>query len=304
MIAGVGPALMDYIHKIEDFPNKGEHSIVKATFVFPGGAAANVIHGLAKFGMRCKFFTTLGEDLDSKLWLNEFEKLGVSTKYKVTHKQIGKAVIYVDKSGERTFFIHPNSAGILTLSLKKKDLNNMNWIYLDPFPAKDSFKFHLKIAKTAKKITCNVILNPGMPYASLGLSKLSKLLNLTDILFISSDELKKLNCDAKDLLDFTKLVIVTLGKKGSIALTRDGSFFMPAFKVKKVVDTTGAGDAFAAGFLYAYIKGCKIKQCLKIGSFTAAYNIQRFGARNFPEKSKIDSKLKGKININNQIKKS
>ncbi len=294
MFAGVGPALVDYIYKIDYFPNPGGHCIVKTCFKSPGGAAANVIYGLAKFGLKCKFFTTLGEDCDSVIWMKDFEKLKIEVKYKVTHKEIGKAFIYVDKSGERTFFIIPNSAGVPDIKIRKKDLLNINWIYLDPFPSKDSFKMHLTIAKKAKKSNCRVILNPGMAYVSLGIDKLSKLLNYTDIMILSSAELEKLDCDKKELSKFVNLLVITLGDKGSLAITNNKEVFVPAFKVKNVVDTTGAGDAFASGFLYAYTKGYNVKACLEIGNFTAAYNIKNFGARNFPEKSKIDRRLKRK----------
>ncbi len=288
MIAGIGPALVDHIHRIENYPPPGGHAVVKSSMVMPGGAAGNVIFGLSKFGVDCRFYTTVGEDDDAELYISSLEKNGVDVRYAVSHHETGKCNIYVDENGERTFFVHPNAAGRIILQISDSELEEIDYLYLDPFPAKESFEFHLDIARRGKRRGCGVIINPGFPYTSLGLETLSKILVYCDIVFMSKDEMK--NFSVKDLQNRVKLLVITLGKDGSMAFAGEEEYYAKAFEIE-VVDTTGAGDAFAAGFIYSYLKGLDIETCLKSGNFVASKNVQYFGARNFPEKKELDSFL-------------
>jgi fructokinase len=81
------------------------------------------------------------------------------------------------------------------------------------------------------------------------------------------------------LKNINKLVIITRSEKGSIAIQKGNVFTCESHKVNNVVDLTGAGDLFASGFLKEYVKGSKIYECLKLGSYAAAQIIQKIGAR-------------------------
>ncbi|AGK61923.1 Sugar kinase, ribokinase family [Archaeoglobus sulfaticallidus PM70-1] len=291
MIAGFGPALVDYTHLIDKYPPAGGHAIVRKTERFAGGAAGNVIFGLSKLGLRCRFYTTLGEDDDSRFYLSEMRSAGVEVVYTISHRYAGKCDIYVDPSGERTFFVHPNSAGIINLDVSSEDFKEIDYVYLDPFPAEMSFEFHLSVAKKARKENCCVMINPGFPYISLGFKRLKELLKYCDIVFMSRDELEAIDASTGDFLEYVEILVVTMGKEGSSAYTRDKRFFERAFEVK-TVDTTGAGDAFAAGFIYAYTKGYDLEKCLKTGNYVASVNVQKVGARNFPDRTELDKFLK------------
>ena len=283
MIAGIGPALVDYIYTIDEFPQRGGHAIVKGFVRMPGGACANVIAGLSSFGVKCRFYSTIGRDEDAEFFVKSME--GVDLRLKVTHDLTGRVEVYVDRDGERTFFVHPNASGIVDLDLE--GLEEVDQIYLDPFPAEDSFEVQLKVARKAKELRKYVILNPGYPYTKLGFERLKELLEHTDMLILSEPELRCLGVSEEDLLRYVDVVVVTLGSKGSKAVTKDGTYYQPAFRVEKVVDTTGAGDAFSAGFLYGFLKSLPMDLCLKLGNFVASYNIQRYGARNFPPKESL-----------------
>ncbi|RLI83706.1 carbohydrate kinase family protein [Archaeoglobales archaeon] len=285
MIAGIGPALVDHIYRIENYPPPGGHAVVKSSTVMPGGAAGNVIFGLSRFGVECRFYTTVGEDDDAKFYISSLEGNGVDVRYSVSHPETGKCHIYVDEKGERTFFVHPNAAGRINLKITDADLRDVDYLYLDPFPTEGSFEFHLDIARRGKRLGCKVIINPGFPYISLGFETLSQILDYCDIVFMSKDEIKDFS--VRDFQNRVGLLVITLGKDGSMAFTREEKYYAEAFDVE-VVDTTGAGDAFAAGFIYAYLNGFDIETCLKSGNFVASKNIQHFGARNFPEKEEVD----------------
>jgi ribokinase len=284
MIACVGPALIDYIHEVDEYPPLGGHAVVKSTSIMPGGAGGNVVYGLSKLGLKCRFYTTLGEDVEAELYLEDMKRVGVEVRYSISHRETGKCHIYVDKRGERTFFVHPNAAGRINLEIENEELEELDYLYLDPFPSKQSFDFHLDVAKRAKEAGCEIIINPGFPYISLGLQRLMELLNYCDLVFASKDEIGDL--PIQEIQSRVKLLVITLGKEGSTAYSGGRRYFARAFEVK-AVDTTGAGDAFAAGFIYAYLGGFDVESCLKAGNFAASKNVQKLGARNFPEREEM-----------------
>ncbi len=286
MIAGVGPALVDHIYAIDEYPERGGHAIVKGFIRMPGGACANVIAGLANFGVRCRFYSTVGRDEDARFFAESMK--GVELRLKVTHDLTGRVDVYVDRHGERTFFVHPNASGIVELDIGEEDYEDVDYFYLDPFPSERSFEVHLEIARNAKEHGKFVILNPGYPYTKLGFERLRELLEFTDMVIISEPEFRSLNVSEEEMLKLVDFLVITLGSRGSKAVTRDGEFYQPAFKVEKVVDTTGAGDAFSAGFLYGFLKSLPLEVCLKLGNFVASYNIQHYGARNFPSREEVD----------------
>ena len=286
MIAGIGPALVDYIYKIDNYPIKGGHTVIKNFIKMAGGAAANVICCLASLGVKCRFYSTIGRDDDAKFFTESMKD--VDLRLNITHSYTGKVHIYVDKDGERTFFVQPNASGVVNLNINEDDYKEIDYFYLDPFPTQKSLDIHVDIAKKAKEYSKTVILNPGYPYTSLGFEKLSKLLKFTDVVIMSKDEFDMLNVKEEDILQYVDILVITLGEMGSKAVTKEREYYQPAFKVK-VVDTTGAGDAFSAGFIYGLMKNLSLDLCLKIGNYIASYNIQYYGARNFPSKKEVES---------------
>jgi ribokinase len=285
MIAGVGPILVDHLYSIDKYPERGGHAIVKKLLKVPGGAVANVMYGLSSFGVKCRLYSTIGEDADAEFLIKSMENVGVELRLNVTHSKTGRVDVYVDKDGERTFFVHPNAAGNASVIMKPSDYKEVSYFYLDPFPAENSFEVHLTVAKNAKEFGKAIILNPG-PYSFLDFKKLSKLLKYVDMLFLSESELNLFGRKEEEYLEYVDLVIVTMGKKGSRAVGKEGRIHQPPYQVK-VVDTTGAGDAFAVGFLFAFFKEAPLETCLKAGNFVASHCIQYYGTKNFPDKEKV-----------------
>ncbi len=290
-ICGVGPALVDRICRIDRYPERGGQAIVRESIKQAGGAAANTIFGLASFGEKCKFYTTLGEDADANFFTSSLERVGVGVSSKVTHPETGRVDIYVDKEGERTFFVHPNAAGSVEGLEDVVESYENRLFYLDPFPAKSSFDVHLKIASKAKEGGSFNVLNPGYPYSSIGFDRLSRLLRFVDIVIMSRPEFEMLGVGPEKILKYVKVLVVTEGEEGSRAYVDGKVFYCPAFRVR-AVDTTGAGDSFAAGFIKAMLEDYSVESCLKAGNFVASYNVQHYGARNFPEWGDVVSILR------------
>lgn len=299
MISGVGPALVDRICIIDEYPNRGDQTIVKRVEKHAGGAAGNVIFGLASFGIPSRFFSSAGKDEDGRFYIGEMEKAGVECIFEFFDEETGRVDVYVDRSGERTFFVFPGASSRFRPFLKEEHYSWGEYFYLDPFPSENSLTAHLVIAKNAKKHGKTVILNPGHPYSKLGLEKLRDLLEKTDIVILSSHEYRLL----EGIEDIVKTTVVTLGHRGSRAMVEGEEYYAEAFKAR-VVDTTGAGDAFSAGFIYAMIKGCDVEKCLKTGNFVASYNIQRIGARNFPDKRVVEDFIQSNMSSDDNCRSS
>ncbi|MEM4292004.1 MAG: PfkB family carbohydrate kinase [Archaeoglobaceae archaeon] len=275
MISAHAPALVDYVFIVDKFPALGGHAKIVTTAKFPGGAGANVVHNLATLGVDATLFTTLGKDEDAKFFI-ENTKAEVSAE--ITDELTGKVLVFVDQKGERTFFVQPNSAEKPFVKVKYGE-----FLYVDPFPSELSFEIQKEIMQSFGGF---VILNPGHFYASMGFKKLSELLDFTDMIIMSSAEFEILKTPPRDYLDFVDYLIVTLGEKGAVCYTRKERISDKGFKAK-VVDTTGAGDAFSAGFIYGFINEFSLENCLKLGNFCGAYNVERVGARAFPTKDAI-----------------
>ena len=279
MFAVHAPALVDYIYLISHYPQRGGHAIVEKTGKSPGGAGANVANNLASLDVGVELYTTLGRDEDAEFFV---ERTAADVKAEITDDKTGKVHVFVDREGERTFFVEPNAAGKPFVRVDGGD-----YLYLDPFPSEKSFEMQIGVARDFEGF---VILNPGFPYVKLGFERLKVLLLYTNMLIMSSDEFNSLRVDVRDLLNLVDYLIVTQGKLGSVCYTKEKSFQAKAFPAR-VVDSTGAGDAFAAGFIYGFIHEMPLDICLRIGNFCGAYNVERLGARNFPSKGEIEDFL-------------
>lgn len=271
MISAHAPALVDYVYFIDVFPSAGGHAKIFNSAKFPGGAGANVVHNLATLGVDTALFTTLGKDDDAEFFIR-------NTKAKVfaevTDKLTGKVFVFVDKKGERTFFVQPNAAEKPFVKVKSGE-----YLYVDPFPSELSFEIQKDVMENFGGF---IILNPGYLYASIGFEKICELLKFVDMVIMSKSEFEMLKASVDDILRFVNYLIVTLGGEGSVCYTKSRKIYEKALKVK-VVDTTGAGDAFSAGFLYGFINNQPLEVCLKLGNFCGAYNVERTGARAFPD---------------------
>ncbi|MCS7129934.1 MAG: PfkB family carbohydrate kinase [Archaeoglobaceae archaeon] len=279
MISAHAPALVDYVYFIESYPSLGGHARIIRSTKSPGGAGANVVHNLATLGLETALFTTIGKDSDANFFI---ENTRAKVFAEITDDQTGKVLVFVDHNGERTFFVQPNAAGKPFVKVSKGD-----YLYVDPFPSDLSFEIQREVMEKFNGFT---ILNPGFLYTSMGFEKFKELLKFADMVVMSKSEFELLKVSPEDLLKFVDYLIVTLGSEGSICYSGFGKFYEKAFKAK-VVDTTGAGDAFSAGFLYGFINDLPLDVCLKLGNFCGAYNVERVGARAFPTLETIENFL-------------
>lgn len=296
-----GSAVVDLIFKGEVFAKRKKADRLSLAFggkyvpeefhqVF-GGGGANSSVSLAKQGFDVSLWYHIGNDPFGRQIARNLKKQRVKTrllKFKAKHTPI--STILLTPGGERTIVTYRSNADQLTLNNDvRRAVKKRDWFVLFSL-AKLAKKTKLSILKLAKKREMKTFLSlHGMEYLK-GHSYLKPYFPLCDVLHINAHELADIfGGDAQDF-DFKKtnfakklnipLLVVTYDVHGSFAYTPSQIYHQPIFGVKKIADTTGAGDAFAAGFLGKYLKTDSINQALKFGAKNAASVITKLGAQN------------------------
>jgi ribokinase len=192
---------------------------------------------------------------------------------------------FVGKGGERALYIDPGVNDTIRLDqIDSEYASSTRFLHLSSFVGKQSFETQKKIVGQLPK-DVRVSFDPGALYARIGLKKLEPIIDKTSVMMPNADEIALLTgktdykAGARLLIDKgVEVLAVKLGSKGCYVIDRDESNLVEPFKVK-VVDTTGAGDAFDAGFIYGLLSGKDINEAGKIGNFVASRSITAMGAR-------------------------
>lgn len=258
---------------------------------FFGGGGANSAVSLAKQGFKPTLWTYLGHDNFGRIIKNHFRKEKVDCRLiKFKAKQTPISSIFLTSSGERTIVTyHSNADQFQLTSNVLKEFKKNQWFALFSL-ARCSKKNKISFLKEAKKQGLKTIISlHGSEYYQ-GFDYLKAYFPFCDILHLNAHELADIfGANAPDF-NFKKtnfanklnlpLLIVSYDIHGNFAYTKERIYFQPIIKPKKVVDTTGAGDAFASGFLGEYIKTDSIPKALLFGARNASSVIQYLGAQN------------------------
>ena len=292
-IVGVGALNIDHIYKVANILDDGE-AVVEAAESFPGGSSANTIYGLAKLGISAGFSGAVGDDAEGTILLRDFEGVGVDTgRIKIKPKATtGSVICLSDGKGKRSLYVLPGANNLLNIKdIEPGYINGAKILHLSSFAGDKQFRMSLELVE---KLDDSVRLSfaPGALYTAKGLQALAPLLRRTHLLFINQDEIKQLTGDgvirgaAKCLQTGCRGVVVTLGKGARIKNTTASGYIRDA-KNEYIIeageaegkDTTGAGDAFAAGFLYGVVNNKDLEECGRLGDITARLSISKTGAR-------------------------
>lgn len=255
-----------------------------------GGSAANTITALAKLGIDTGFIGIVAADAYGKLLISEFRRRNVETSHIVIRKShdlmvgSGSLDAYVDKKGRRLLFVKPQVNSSLDLNeVDIKYLNTAEFLHLSSFVDDAQLEIQKKILQKLKK-TLKVSFSPGSLYCNKGLKQILPLIKRSCVVFLDKREAYQLTGKnyrkaAQEIVKLgPEIVVITKGKEGSFVTDGKETFEQRARKVN-VLDTTGAGDAFAAGFLFGLINGYDFKKNAQIGNALASFSIQKIGAR-------------------------
>lgn len=255
----------------------------------PGGSAANTLFDLAHFGVKTALLGTTGDDEAGAFYRRELTAAGGSThalRKSVNNTPTGHCICLVTPDAERT--MRPALAAALEFdpgSVSQADFAGYTLAHLEGYLLAHSEEKLRFLMATAKAAGCKISLDlASFEVVNAFRPAILRLLEeFVDIVFANSDEadalLGKLPPEAQlaELKKLCPVAIVKLGERGAWADCGNGAVFIPANKVE-AVDTTAAGDSFAAGFLYGYLNELPMADCGKIGAALAAETVQVFGA--------------------------
>ena len=299
-ILGIFVADLAFFGKI---PKVGETILGKKFVVGPGGKGSNQAVAAGKAGASVEFITKIGNDDYGKMALKTYKetKVGIKNVFESNSHSTGVAAILLDKeTGNNAISVVPGAAGALT----KGDIDNAkdtiinSSIFLTQLEAPmDVVCYALKMAKENNVTT---ILNPA-PAAKLD-KEIFPLIdyftpNETEASFYIDGEINTVE-DAKkyvtQILDLgIKNALITLGEKGVYFANKDTNHFEPSLDLQnKVVDTSGAGDAFNGAFATALCEGQSVNEAIKFANCYAGISTTRIGTANsMPSREEIDKIL-------------
>jgi sugar/nucleoside kinase (ribokinase family) len=317
-VLGIGNAIVDVIARTEeDFllkqgMQKGTMALIdeaRAQAIYDamgpaietsGGSAANTIVGLASLGSRAAFIGKVRDDELGRAFAHDIRAAGVAftTPPAGDGPSTARCYVLVTPDGERTMNTYLGAAQDLHPADIDADMVAASAVlylegYLwDPKNAKDAFTKAAAIAHEAER-TVALTLSDAFCVDRWRAEFLHLMRSRTvDLIFANEAELRSLYQTAdfdtavKALRADVGTAVVTRSEKGCLVISPQGTEAVQAFPVERVVDTTGAGDLFAAGFLSGLARGADDRTCGRLGALAAAEVIQHLGAR--PEKSLRD----------------
>ena len=310
-VLGIGNAIFDVLVQTDEkfladhSMTKGGMSLIdeaRATSIYrdmgpatemSGGSAANTIVGIANFGARAAYVGKVKDDQIGRLYSHDIRAAGVAfeTAPAAGGPATGCSYILVTPDGERTMNTYLGAAqDLMPDDIDAAQIAASRIVYLegylwDPKNAKEAFVKAASIAHGAGRQVALTLSDSFCVdrYRDEFLDLMRK--GTVDLIFANESELHSLYQTAdfdtalKQLREDTKLGVVTRSERGCVVVSKQGVVAAPAYPIDKLVDTTGAGDLFAAGFLFGLVRNAGHENAGRLGALAAAEVIQHIGAR-------------------------
>lgn len=305
-ILGIGNALIDVLINISDdavlqnfgLP-KGSMTLVDAILseeikirtknnhriIQTGGSAANTIHGIAKLGGRCGYIGKISDDEFGNFYLEDFKNNKINTHFFYSKTGTGHATGLISPDSERTFGTYLGAAMELTAEEMTHEIfQNYGILHIEGYLVQNYLLIEAAM-RTAKENGLLVSIDlASYNIVEANIDFLHRIIHeYVDIVFANEEEATSLTGKnpeeaLTEIADMCTIAIVKLGAQGSLIKTGDKVIRIEAIPAKSI-DTTGAGDIYAAGFLYALSENLDLEVAGKIGSLLAGNVVEVIGAK-------------------------
>ncbi len=309
-ILGIGNAIVDVFVKVDDnflaknklvkgsmkLIEKNEFESLKSDIkiekIEAGGSVANTMAGIAYLKGNPSFIGKVSSDEFGKTYRKSLEKINILFPYieKKESFETGASIIFITPDSERTMCTYLGISSQLSKNdINEESIKNYELILLEGYLwdkgiSEEMFKHVINLAKK-NNVKIAISLSDIFCVNRHREDFFKLLVNDLNILIGNENEInelmKKNNLldSIKELKKINKLIVITRGENGSLAIFNNEIINCESVRVQKVVDLTGAGDLFASGFFKEYLDNSTIKECLTTGSKLAARIIQKIGAR-------------------------
>ena len=309
-LVGIGNAIVDIVSNIDDefltrnLLKKGSMNLINLQDSsnilndcniikkVSGGSAANTVVSLANLGNNVEFIGRIKDDEFGNFFSKDIKESGATfnSKYVETRESSAHSVILITPDAQRTMCTYlgastefePDDINYESIKLSK-------YLYLEGYlwDSELAKKAFIKAAKIAKESKTKIILSLSDAFCvdRHRESFLDLINDFVDILFCNEEEVKSLfkindleKCKIK-IKSLCELTAITLGEKGSLIINKNKTELIKPFLFGKAIDTTGAGDIFAGGFIHGLINNLSLNDCGQIGSICAGHIVTQIGSR-------------------------
>ncbi len=284
-VVGFGALNLDRLFKVNIIAKREEEGAILDFKESAGGSAANTVVGLARLELETGFIGKVASDREGNFLLDDFRKEGVDIKgiADMERGRSGMVMGFIDPKGDRALYVDPG----VNDKIEFKDISldyasDTRFLHLSSFVGEKPFKAQKQLIEQLSSV--KISFDPGAIYARKGLNAIKPIFKKSYVMLPNGMEVKQLTGQdyregARTLTELgVDIVAVKLGKRGCYVTDGKESYLIEPYNLE-VVDTTGAGDAFCAGFLYGLIKRKDLYECGKLGNFVASRCISKMGAR-------------------------
>ncbi len=266
-------------------PLMGAETLVDEITLRLGSASAIFACGIAKLGHRVTFVSQVGKDLFGEFCLSELRLAGISTKDVSIRPDLRTGVtIALSSRNDRALVTDLGAIATLNFNPSRMSMfkGHQHLHMTSYFLQQELRPAFARILREARRAGLNTSFDPNSDPTKKWSKKIDQVLSHTDILFLNKSEAEQLTRTQgvrnalKKLGASVPCAVIKLGRKGAVAIKAGEIASVDGYKVK-TVDTTGAGDSFAAGFVSAYLNNEPLRECLRFGNACGALSATKFG---------------------------
>ena len=305
-VLGMGNALVDIITRIEDDATLDSFGLPKGSMTLvdldtsnyihsetagmpkskaSGGSAANTIHGLAHLGIETGFVGAVGNDDMGRFFKKDMQVNQINPILFRTMHETGRAMALISSDSERTFATYLGASVDLSVDDITHDIfEDYDYFYVEGYLVQNQ-----EMIEKAMRLAAAANLKVCLDLASFNVVEdnieffMSLISKYVDILFANEEEIRTL-CGkspeegAQEIRDLVEVVVIKLGAEGSFCVCKE-KMVRIGVRPSTPIDTTGAGDLYASGFIYGHMKGLSPETCGKMGAILSGRVIEIIGAK-------------------------